>query len=77
MYASPVLSNAEVIRWPVFGADEFDKAGDWLDQNVKTDCLPISCFLSKIPDTRKGLVDTRAEVPWLSDKWCVVGGSGI
>lgn len=72
MYASPVLSNAEVISWPVFGADEFDKAGEWLEQNVKTDCLPISCFLSKIPDTRKGLVDTRAEVSWLS-----MNGGGV
>lgn len=72
MYASPVLSNAEVISWPDFGKDGFDKAAEWLEQNVKTDCLPISCFLSKIPDTRKGLVDTRAEVSWLS-----MNGGGV
>ena len=74
MYASPVLSNAEVISWPDFGKDGFDKAAEWLEQNVVTDCLPISCFLSKIPDTRKGLVETRSEVSWLS---MMGGGVGI
>jgi ribonucleoside-diphosphate reductase alpha chain len=36
--------------------------------------LPISCFLSYIPDTRAGLVDTLSEVNWLSMQG---GGVGI
>jgi len=35
--------------------------------------LPISCFLSWIPDTAKGLVDTLSETNWLS----MLGGGGI
>ena len=36
--------------------------------------LPISCFLSWIPDTAKGLVDTLAETNWLS---MLGGGVGL
>ena len=36
--------------------------------------LPISCFLSYIPDTSTGLVDTLSEVNWLS---MLGGGVGI
>jgi ribonucleoside-diphosphate reductase alpha chain len=36
--------------------------------------LPISCFLSWIPDTAKGLVDTLSETNWLS---MLGGGVGI
>ena len=36
--------------------------------------LPISCFLTHIPDTAEGLVDTYSEVSWLS---MLGGGVGI
>ena len=36
--------------------------------------LPISCFLSWIPDTAKGLVDTLSETNWLS---MLGGGVGV
>lgn len=36
--------------------------------------LPISCYLSNIPDTASGLVDSLSEVNWLS---MVGGGVGI
>ncbi len=36
--------------------------------------LPISCFLSWIPDTAKGLVDTLSETNWLS---MLGGGVGL
>jgi len=36
--------------------------------------MPISCFLSLIPDTRKGLVSTREEAAWLS---MMGGGVGL
>lgn len=74
MYASPVLSNAVDVNWPVFTKEEFEQAGDWLENNVKPDGLPISCFLVKIPDTKEGLVAASAEAKWLS---MMGGGIGI
>lgn len=73
-FASPVLSNAVNIEWPIFGKDQFDEASDWLAENVDPDGMPISCFLSKIPDTKKGLVEARSEAEWLS---MMGGGVGI
>jgi ribonucleoside-diphosphate reductase alpha chain len=73
-FASPVLSNSVNIEWPTFGADEFEEAGDWLQENVEPDGLPISCFLSSIPDTKEGLVAARSEAAWLS---MMGGGVGI
>jgi len=74
MYASPVLSNAVDVNWPVFTNEQFEQAGDWLESNVKPDGLPISCFLVKIPDTKEGLVAASAEAKWLS---MMGGGIGI
>lgn len=71
-FASPVLSNAVDITWPTFNKDEFQEAGDWLEDNVTPDGMPISCFLSFIPDTKEGLVETRKETSWLS-----MSGGGI
>lgn len=65
-FASPVLSNAVEILWPTFGRDEFDAAGDWLEDNVDPNGMPISCFLSYVPDTKEGLVEARRENAWLS-----------
>jgi len=36
--------------------------------------LPISCFLTKVPDSLKGLIDHSSEVRWLSVKGGGVGG---
>src|SRR5690554_1000270 len=73
-FASPVLSNAEPVDWPTFGEDEFDEAANWLSENVEPEGLPISCFLSYVPDNKAGLVKTRAETAWLS---MMGGGIGV
>lgn len=72
--ASPVLSNAVEIEWPVFSKGQFEEAGDWLAENVDPDGMPISCFLVKIPDTKEGLVESSSEAKWLS---MMGGGVGI
>ena len=72
--ASPVLSNAQEIEWPTFNKDQFEEAGDWLEENVTAEGLPISCFLLKIPDTKEGLVESSMEAKWLS---MMGGGVGI
>lgn len=73
-FASPVLTNAQEVDWPEFGETEFHQAAQWLKENVQPDGMPISCFLAMIPDTKKGLVETRKEVAWLS---MMGGGVGI
>lgn len=73
-FASPVLSNAVDITWPSFSEHEFHEAGDWLESNVDPEGMPISCFLSFIPDNKKGLVETRQEAAWLS---MMGGGVGV
>lgn len=72
-FASPVLSNAVEVQWPT-DFESFEDAADWLSENVEPDGMPISCFLSYIPDTRKGLVEARSEAAWLS---MMGGGVGI
>ncbi len=72
--ASPVLSNAIDLEWPTFSEHEFEEAGDWLRDNAEPDGMPISCFLSMIPDSKEGLVSTRTEASWLS---MAGGGVGI
>ena len=42
--------------------------------NVKTKALPISCFLSYVPDSLDGLIDHSSELRWLSVKGGGVGG---
>ena len=42
--------------------------------NEKHKALPISCFLSYVPDTVEGLVEHHAETAWLSVKGGGVGG---
>src|SRR6185436_2821307 len=64
--ASPVLSNAVEVKWPTFAKYEFEEAGEWLEENVTADGMPISCFLVKILDTKEGLVDASSETKWLS-----------
>jgi ribonucleoside-diphosphate reductase alpha chain len=72
--SSPVKSNAIEIEWPTFGKDEFQEAGDWLEENIVPDGLPISCYLGYIPDTKEGLTYTRNETAWLS---MMGGGVGV
>lgn len=72
--ASPVLSNAQEIEWPTFREDQFEEAGDWLEENVTADSLPISCFLPKIPDSKQGLVTAATEAKWLA---MMGGGVGL
>lgn len=72
MYASPVLSNAVDIDWPTFTSEEFQDAGDWLEENVTPDGQPISCFLGFIGDTKESLVEGRSEASRLS-----MAGGGI
>src|SRR6056300_1248340 len=40
----------------------------------KVKALPISCFLTYVPDTLEGLIDHTAELRWLSVKGGGVGG---
>ena len=42
--------------------------------NEKTRALPISCFLTYVPDSLDGLIDHSAELRWLSVKGGGVGG---
>lgn len=74
MFASPVMSNAVEVNWPKFKETEFEKASAWLKKNVTPRGLPISCFLSYIPDTKEGLVNARSEASWLS---MMGGGVGL
>lgn len=73
-FASPVLSNAVDVNWPNFDKDQFEEAGEWLEENVVADGMPISCFLVKVPDSKKGLVEARSESEWLS---MMGGGVGV
>lgn len=42
--------------------------------NEKPKALPISCFLTYVPDTLEGLIDHTSELRWLSVKGGGVGG---
>ena len=42
--------------------------------NGKVKALPISCFLSYVPDTLEGLIEHTSELRWLSIKGGGVGG---
>jgi ribonucleoside-diphosphate reductase alpha chain len=70
--ASPVLSTAQEINWPTFSEDQFDEAAEWLEENVEADGLPISCFLVKIPDSKKGLAQALEETIFMS-----MAGGGV
>jgi ribonucleoside-diphosphate reductase alpha chain len=61
MFSSPVLSNAPV--------NPFCK-----DKAPKSKGLPISCFLTYVPDTVEGLIEHSTELRWLSVLGGGVGG---
>lgn len=71
-FASPVLSNAVYHEYPKHL--DFTEVQGYLKEHVVPEGMPISCFLSYIPDTREGLVNTRAETSWLS---MMGGGVGL
>lgn len=73
-FASPVMSNAPEIEWPTFSEAEFEDAGDWLEENVEPDGMPISCFLPMIDDSKGGLTKASDEAKHLS---MMGGGVGI
>src|SRR5690606_10161341 len=62
------------INWPTFSEDQFEEAGDWLEENVEPNGMPISCFLSMIDDSRPGLTTASAEAKELS---MMGGGVGV
>lgn len=70
MFATPVLSNAPVrLSW---GTDHVDNMkAHHFDAKVRG--MPISCFLSYVPDSRKGLTAHYTETAFLSS---VGGGVG-
>ncbi len=70
MFASPVLSNAPNIEWPE--GLEFEDACDWLHKNVRSKAMPISCFLSYVPDSIAGLIEHESELRWMT-----VQGGGV
>lgn len=59
-FSSPVLSNASEGHWL--------NNGNFL--GTKSRAMPISCFLSYVPDTIDGQIDAAAELAYLS----IVGG---
>lgn len=69
-FASPVLSNAVTHEYPE--SLEFKDVRKYLKENVKPEGMPISCFLSYIPDTREGLVNAGSETRYLS-----MNGGGV
>lgn len=73
-FASPVQSNAVEISWPTFTEEQFKEAGDWLEENVTPEGMPISCFLSMIYDSKAGLLKASDEAKQLS---MMGGGVGI
>ena len=50
-------------QWFMFASPVLSNA---YSEGQKADSLPISCFLSYIPDTRAGLVEHQSELAWLT-----------
>jgi len=70
MFASPVLSNAPNIEWPT--GLSWNEAREWLHKNVRSKAMPISCFLSYVPDSLNGLINHETELRWMT-----VQGGGV
>ena len=58
-------------KWFMFASPVLSNAPK---PNAKVKALPISCFLSYVPDTLEGLIDHTSELRWLSVKGGGVGG---
>lgn len=65
MFSSPILSNAPTGVW---------KDSNTFLRNSKARGLPISCFLSHVPDTVEGLISHEVETKYLSIEGGGVGG---
>ena len=59
-------------QWFMFASPVLSNAPQ--EPNGKAKGLPISCFLSYVPDTIGGLIEHQAELSWLSVKGGGVGG---
>jgi len=75
MFSSPVLSNAPVGKWVDDTDSESTEDNHWhrkkfVGEDVRA--LPISCYLSYVPDTIKGQIENIQELAWLS-----VTGGGV
>ncbi|WGH49936.1 ribonucleotide-diposhypothetical proteinate reductase protein, subunit alpha [Pseudoalteromonas phage vB_PtuP_Slicky01] len=76
MFSSPILSNAQAVEWkfkvkPFFGT-RFSRNSKWLATLPKPKGLPISCFLTYVPDTIEGQFSAAEELCRLS-----VAGGGV
>ena len=58
-------------KWFMFASPVLSNAPD---KNGKSRGLPISCFLTYVPDTLEGLIDHSTELRWLSVMGGGVGG---
>ena len=58
-------------KWFMFASPVLSNAPD---KNGKTQGLPISCFLTYVPDTLEGLIEHSSELRWLSVMGGGVGG---
>jgi ribonucleoside-diphosphate reductase alpha chain len=58
-------------KWFMFASPVLSNAPK---PNAKVKALPISCFLSYVPDTLEGLIEHTSELRWLSVKGGGVGG---
>lgn len=58
-------------KWFMFASPVLSNAPK---PNGKVKALPISCFLSYVPDTLEGLIEHTSELRWLSIKGGGVGG---
>lgn len=66
MFSSPILSNAVNVAWDLEG-----KHKAYIE---KPKGMPISCFLTYVPDSIEGLCNHTTEERWLSVKGGGVGG---
>ena len=73
MFASPVLSNAPEGTWRERPSAYTDEA-PFFEPKDRIKGLPISCFLTYVPDSLEGLINHTAETRWLSVKGGGVGG---
>jgi ribonucleoside-diphosphate reductase alpha chain len=65
------IYNAVANGWFMFASPVLSNAPL---ANEKVKALPISCFLTYVPDSLEGLIDHTAELRWLSVKGGGVGG---
>lgn len=80
MFSSPILSNSQEINWKYKNKKPWFKSlfqgnSDWLrkdKETYRTKGMPISCFLTYVPDTIQGQFDAADELCKLS-----VAGGGV